>query len=274
VSDFFSGLLSFWGIEIINFTPNSISLISIFVHLCEAFLGIAPHFELFRHLFWLRPYPTTANPLVVGGAELRLRPDAGRLFFPFHLNKPDEGWRSEWFYVANVSNSLPPYRGHPPVSRPSWLSRPSPDAMGEVHTLLGWIHELKVGNARGEQLNALGIAYSFCFRLTQPIKERASLGFDYGGPDDPSRESNELCEAVVITDRMRAIFDENKHNIFGGVGSQPTPFFVLNPPPEVTCLTFSHLRGIFRNDSYLSFASRNGAGSSPTHLYQAVPEVQ
>ena len=47
-SFFFSGLLRYYRIQLHHLTPNSFVHISISVHLCEAFLGIEPHFELFR----------------------------------------------------------------------------------------------------------------------------------------------------------------------------------------------------------------------------------
>ena len=47
VFDFFRGLLFHWGVQVHHLTPNSILHISIFVHLCKAFLGIEPHFDLF-----------------------------------------------------------------------------------------------------------------------------------------------------------------------------------------------------------------------------------
>ena len=46
-SFFFSGLLHYYRIKLHHLTPNSFVHISIFVHLCKAFLGIEPHFELF-----------------------------------------------------------------------------------------------------------------------------------------------------------------------------------------------------------------------------------
>ena len=52
-SFFFSGLLCYYRIQLHHLTPNSLVHISIFVHLCEAFLGIEPHFELFRFFFHL-----------------------------------------------------------------------------------------------------------------------------------------------------------------------------------------------------------------------------
>ena len=39
-SNFFSGLLYYYGIQLHHLTPNSFVHISVFVHLCEAYLGI------------------------------------------------------------------------------------------------------------------------------------------------------------------------------------------------------------------------------------------
>ena len=47
VSEFFHALLQFCGIQLHHLTPQSILHLSIFTHLCEAFLGILPHFHLF-----------------------------------------------------------------------------------------------------------------------------------------------------------------------------------------------------------------------------------
>jgi hypothetical protein len=43
VSDFFKGLLKYYGIEYLNLNPNGIFHVSVFVHFCEAFVGIKPH---------------------------------------------------------------------------------------------------------------------------------------------------------------------------------------------------------------------------------------
>src|SRR5438046_599076 len=53
-SSFFRGLLHWYGIELVNLNPNSILHISIFIHLCEVYLGIRPYFNLFRYLFNLK----------------------------------------------------------------------------------------------------------------------------------------------------------------------------------------------------------------------------
>jgi hypothetical protein len=46
-SDFFKGMLRYYGIEYLNLNPNGIFHTSIFVHFCEAFLGIKPHWTFF-----------------------------------------------------------------------------------------------------------------------------------------------------------------------------------------------------------------------------------
>jgi hypothetical protein len=50
-SDFFKGLLGYYGIEYLNLNPNGIFHTSVFVHFCEAFLGIKPHWVLFWKFF-------------------------------------------------------------------------------------------------------------------------------------------------------------------------------------------------------------------------------
>ena len=71
ISDFFRGLLHHWGVQVHHLTPNSILHISIFVHLCEAFLWIEPHFDLFQYFFHLKPQPSESKIDVVGGAGLQ-----------------------------------------------------------------------------------------------------------------------------------------------------------------------------------------------------------
>jgi hypothetical protein len=54
-SDFFKGLLKYYGIEYLNLNPNGIFHVSIFVHFCEAFVGIKPHLMLFRKFLRVKP---------------------------------------------------------------------------------------------------------------------------------------------------------------------------------------------------------------------------
>jgi hypothetical protein len=49
--DFFWGLLFYYKLELVHLVPNSITVVSTFIHFCEAYMGISPHFLLWRHLF-------------------------------------------------------------------------------------------------------------------------------------------------------------------------------------------------------------------------------
>jgi hypothetical protein len=69
-SDFFEGLLEYYIIEYLNLNPNGIFHTSVFIHFCEAFLGIKPHWVLFRKFFRVKPQPSANNPRVVGGADI------------------------------------------------------------------------------------------------------------------------------------------------------------------------------------------------------------
>jgi hypothetical protein len=54
VGDFFRGLLYYYKLEAVHLVPNSITVVSTFIHFCEAYLGISPHFLLWRYLFCVK----------------------------------------------------------------------------------------------------------------------------------------------------------------------------------------------------------------------------
>jgi hypothetical protein len=75
-SDFFKGLLKYYGIEYLNLNSNGIFHVSVFVHFCKAFVGIKPHWILFLKFFRVKPQPSANDPRVVGGAGIQMREDA------------------------------------------------------------------------------------------------------------------------------------------------------------------------------------------------------
>jgi hypothetical protein len=61
-SDFFKGLMGYYGIKYLSLNPNGIFHTAVFVHFCEAFLGIKPHWILFQKFFRVKPQPNASNP--------------------------------------------------------------------------------------------------------------------------------------------------------------------------------------------------------------------
>jgi len=110
-----SGLLRYYRIQLHHSTSNSFVHISIFVHLCESFLGIEPHFELFRFLFHLKPQPDLYVLDVVGGAGLQLRQRKDRVYIPYSLSSKVIEWKPKWFYVENQWESFLMITPGPPI---------------------------------------------------------------------------------------------------------------------------------------------------------------
>ena len=50
-SRFMRAILHFYEVELHNLNPNSIVQAAIFAAVCEGYLGIAPHWDLWTHLF-------------------------------------------------------------------------------------------------------------------------------------------------------------------------------------------------------------------------------
>ena len=56
VDKFMRALCNYYGAELHNFGPNSISQAAVFVALCEGYLGIEAHWDLWIHLFRSKLY--------------------------------------------------------------------------------------------------------------------------------------------------------------------------------------------------------------------------
>jgi hypothetical protein len=106
-SDFFKGLLKYYGIEYLNLNPNGIFHVFVFVHFCEAFVGIKPHWVLFRNFFRVKPLPSANDPRVVGGASIQMREDAAEQYLSCKLIDSNQDWKSKWFYITNHHPELP-----------------------------------------------------------------------------------------------------------------------------------------------------------------------
>jgi hypothetical protein len=61
--------------------PHSLLHIACFITLCEAFLGIDPHWVLWKYLFRLRPSGSKGEILELGGAIVSVRLESQYLDF-------------------------------------------------------------------------------------------------------------------------------------------------------------------------------------------------
>ena len=153
-SSFFSGLLRYYRTQLHHLTPNSFVHISIFVHLCEAFLGIEPHFELFRFILHLKPQPNSYDLDVVGGAGLQLRQGKEKVYIPYKLSSKVIDWKPKWLYIENQWETLPAVTLGPPTRRPEWNKKLVDNS--QISELLDRIVRLRQKRITGRLLYSIG----------------------------------------------------------------------------------------------------------------------
>jgi hypothetical protein len=93
VGDFFCGLLYYYKLELVHLVPNSITVVSTFIHFCEAYLGISPHLLLWRHLFCVKSTGKRFGP--VGVVMFCLRSGLKLEWIDSDLPNNNFEWRSE-----------------------------------------------------------------------------------------------------------------------------------------------------------------------------------
>jgi hypothetical protein len=101
--DFLRGLLQFYRIKLLHLAFSSIIIIATFIHLCEAYLGISPHFHRWHHLFELK---NMGKGVVVGNVRFMLHRNMMSEYIDLALPDNSTGWKQGWFYLDNAAPAL------------------------------------------------------------------------------------------------------------------------------------------------------------------------
>jgi hypothetical protein len=217
-----------YGVEYLNLNPNGIFHTAVFVHFCEAFLGIRPHWILFRKFFRVKPQPSASNPRVVGGAGIQMREDAAEQYLAYKLIDSNQDWKARWFYVTNHHPGLPKPSGKQPKHRAWWNTEPTMQEGIQLPELLVRIKMLREAGLRAEH-----VAFSFMKRKVQPLVARNTLAFEYTGDDDTSRMPGDVVDDDDIVDRLTRIFKD-----MPPYTACPVPeYSAARPPKEVSSRT-------------------------------------
>jgi hypothetical protein len=111
-----------------------------FIHLCEAFLGIAPHFHLWCHFFELKK---TGMGVVICNVSFMLHRNMKSEYIDLGLPDNTTGWKQGWFYLDNPALALKSRMGRIPVLGPEWINQLATLDTQEIKPSLDDLEQLK-----------------------------------------------------------------------------------------------------------------------------------
>ncbi|KAK1679387.1 hypothetical protein QYE76_040235 [Lolium multiflorum] len=229
IHDFLRGLLFVYGIQLHQLTPNSILHISIFITLCECFLGIPPNWALWKRIFCLRRNGSHNATYNIGGVVICVRTDVDY----FDVKFPDsvQGWRKKWLYIheesANsVEHNIIPFDGSAKIQRRR-DAEASEEEKKATEALMSRIHQLQ--NTRGKELSGVQITAYFLKIRVQPLQARKNPLWTYSGKNDANRISGDLS-TKDFEKLLRRLSRLGKDPIPSP--SRVEPYSSTNPLPE------------------------------------------
>jgi hypothetical protein len=202
-SRFMRALLHYYGVELHNFNPNSIVQAAIFAAVCEGFLGIDPHWDLWTHLFSAELFASTTEAKKVrmavraGGCTLQLRPGRAQLYIPAILVSSNKGWQRRWFYLRNNDGRLPSFSQRVVIAVGSnWRWGATRAKQEMLQPLLDALQKL-----RDEGLTSAGVVAAIHRRRVLPLAERwLQLSEMKQGVD---LEGSQMSSASLSADDLR-----------------------------------------------------------------------
>ncbi|KAK1608000.1 hypothetical protein QYE76_031673 [Lolium multiflorum] len=241
IHNFLRGLLFMYGLQLHHLTPNSILHISIFITLCEAFLGVQPNWSLWKRIFLCRRNGSSNASYNIGGVVICVRPDVEY----FDVKFPDsvQGWRKKWLYIheenhGSVEDNIPPFDGTEKICRRrSWDAEASDEEKAATEALMTRIRQLQ--NTRGQELSGIQITAYFLRIRVQPLQARKNPLWMYAGDEDVDRLSTSLS-VNDLEKLVRKISSLSKKDAVPS-SCRVTPYSATNALPQVNHDTTSPL---------------------------------
>jgi hypothetical protein len=141
------------------------------MNLCESFLGIHPHWGLWKRSFYLHRNNFRDAIYDVVGVCICVRPEAG--YFDLKFADSVQGWGKKWLYVkdesiGNQQYSLAPFEMSQKIlRRKSWDAEATPEEMAAIERLIDRIKALQT--TQGKELSGVQIIAHFLRIRMQPI---------------------------------------------------------------------------------------------------------
>jgi hypothetical protein len=172
-SHFMRALPHYYGVELHNFNPNSIEQAAIFVAVCEGFLGIDPHWDLWTHLFSVEFFAASTDVKKVrmavraSGCTLQLRSGRAQQYIHASLVSSNKGWQNRWFYLRNDDGMLPPFSQRVVTAAgDNWCWGATRENQEKLEPILHALQKLQA-----EGLTAVGVIAAIHRRRVLPLAE-------------------------------------------------------------------------------------------------------
>jgi hypothetical protein len=173
-SPFKRALLHYYKVELHHLAPNAVSQATIFVAVCEGYLGMDPQWNLWLHLFRAKFFAKKAEErgmrrvVHAGSCVLQVRPGRSDQYILAQLISSNSGWHDGWFYLRNDESQLPRYTGRVLVAREeNWAYNIVDVEKPWLDPLLAVLQQLR---QRG--LMAAAVATVFHHRRVMPLSLR------------------------------------------------------------------------------------------------------
>ena len=167
-------LLYYYRLCLHDLTLEGILYLSVFIMLCEGFLGIPTHYDLWQILFWVVMSACSWHRrCLMGGTSIEVCPRLEERYLSLdHHYAADLDWEHRWLYVPNNERpSLPTFSQDRlcPDMPESWSGPPTLSEPQHLCLLLDAIEDLK---DRG--LTAPRVIHTFFSHWVLPLKMRAT----------------------------------------------------------------------------------------------------
>jgi hypothetical protein len=238
-SRFMRAILHVYGVELHNLSPNSIAQAAIFTAVCEGFLGIAPHWDLWTHLFSAELFASTMGEKRVrmavraGGCILQLRQARAQQYIPAILTSSNKGWQHRWFYLRNDDGRLPSFSQRVVTAAGgNWRYGAPRERQKNLQPLLKALEELREGG-----LTAAGVVSAIHRRRVLPLMERRLPLWEMTPGVD--LEGLQMSSDPLLADDLRKRVADTVGKIDAGAFSQ------LSMRPDRGCVFLVSVRSFF-----------------------------
>ncbi|KAK1602320.1 hypothetical protein QYE76_017630 [Lolium multiflorum] len=199
IHEFLRGLLFVYGLQLHQLTPNSILHVSIFITLCECFLGVQPNWALWKRIFCLRRNGSHGVAYNIGGIVICVRSDVDYFDVKF-LTLSKAGARGGW-------------RTHQEYE----LENPEDDELLDALSLLE-IHGTEARNGLDEAETGLSRLFPYFFHKKERPATFIDLAQCFNGEEDLGLQLRQEGLKVGVEGTMAVIAESQQQVDWSKVG--------------------------------------------------------